>query len=122
MNRTPLGKFVTVTAVALVGFAASNAALATDVLEKHVTVTYADLDLNKPAGVDALYARLRSAARAACGDADARDLRAKAQVRECRNEALASAVAGINHAALTAKHLQRSPERLAQVDNRTSRS
>lgn len=122
MNRTPLGKFVTVTAVALAGLASANVALAADVLEKRVTVNYADLDLGKPAGVDTLYARLRTAARAACGEADARNLRERAQVRECRSEALASAVAGMNNAALTAKHLQRSPARLAHLDHRTSRS
>ena len=31
-----------------------------------VTVNYADLNLNTPAGVDALYARLRAASRSVC--------------------------------------------------------
>lgn len=122
MNRTTLGKFVTATAVALVGFAASNVALADEAGRTSVTVNYADLDLAKPAGIDALYARLRGAAKAACGDPDARNLREKALVRECRDEALSNAVAGVNHAALTAKHLQRSPARLAQLDVRANRS
>lgn len=122
MNHNTLGKFVTATAVALVGFAASNAALAGEPGVTRVAVSYADLDLGKPQGVDTLYARLKGAAKAACGDADARDLREKALVRECRDEALSSAVAGVTHAALTAMHHQRSPERVAQLDARSNRS
>lgn len=123
MNRTTFGKFVTVTAVALVGLASTNVALAQSAGRTQITVSYADLDLAKPQGVDALYARLKGAAKAACGDPDARNLREKALVRACRDEALANAVEGVNHDALTAKHLQRSPARLAhQVPSRSTRS
>jgi UrcA family protein len=122
MNRNTLGKFVTATAVALVGFAAANAALAAEPGTTSITVSYADLDLGKPQGVDTLYARLKGAAKAACGDTDARNLREKALVRECRDEALASAVKGVNHAALTAMHRQHSPERVAQLEPRSDRS
>lgn len=122
MNRLPLGKLVTATAVALVGFASTNVALAGNDGRTHITVSYADLDLGKPQGVDTLYARLRGAAKVACGEADARNLREKAFVRGCREEALANAIEGIDHSALTAKHLQRSPERLAQLPSRTTRS
>lgn len=122
MNRITLGKLFTATAVALVGLASTNVALAAKDGQTQITVSYADLDLGKPQGVDTLYARLKGAAKAACGDADARNLRERALVRECRDEALANAVDGINHSALTAKHLQRSPAQLAQLPTRTTRS
>lgn len=122
MNRITLGKLATATAVALVGFASTNVALAAGDGRTQITVSYADLDLAKPQGVDTLYARLKGAAKAACGEADARNLREKALVRGCRDEALANAIQGVNHSALTAKHLQRSPARLAQLPSRTTRS
>lgn len=122
MQTLTLRRLVTATAVALVGLSSAGIAQAADPGQTSITVTYADLDLAKPQGVDTLYARLRGAAKAACGDYDARNLREKALVRECREEALANAVSGIGHAALTAKHLQRGEEKVAQIPRGSSRS
>ena len=69
-----------------------------------LTVNFADLNLRSTPGVQALYERLRSAARRVCGSADPRNLRAVEGVERCRAEALDEAVARINHPRLTVRH------------------
>lgn len=56
-----------------------------------VAVSYADLDLSRPAGVAVLDRRLARAADAVCGVPDARDLRAAIATRACRTAALTAA-------------------------------
>lgn len=58
---------------------------------RSIAVSYADLDLSRPAGVAALDRRLARAADAVCGPVDARDLRAMSAARACRTAALSSA-------------------------------
>ena len=81
--------------------AASFAAPAT-AAPRSVAVSYADLDLSRPAGVAALDRRLSRAADAVCGPVDARDLRASAAARACRTAAL-SAAAGDAKAVIAAR-------------------
>jgi UrcA family protein len=75
------------------GFAANaEAAPPASVETRSIAVSYADLDLNREAGVQALYQRLRLAARQACGSVETRDLAARRAWQTCRDAALANAV------------------------------
>jgi UrcA family protein len=71
---------------------------------KSVTVDYADLNLNTPAGVDALYARLRAASRALCDVGQRRALGEVMASRSCFREVLAAAVGNANVPMLTVRH------------------
>ena len=73
-------------------------------------VSYQDLNLSTEQGSQALYARIASAARAVCAVEDIRDLKARARVNACREEAIARAVQNVDSpklAALYAAHQQR---------------
>ena len=69
-----------------------------------VTVRYADLNLNTPAGVDALYARLRAAAREVCNVGERRPLNAAIAAKNCYRQVLAAAVDNVQSLALSAVH------------------
>jgi UrcA family protein len=92
-------------AAGLGGWLLASAALAQPATEAPTAhVRFADLDLNKDAGVERLYARLRHAAEAVCGSVDARDLARLSQHEACLREALDRAVADVHSARLTARH------------------
>lgn len=69
-----------------------------------LVVRYDDLDLERQAGVRALYERLASAAAQACGDYDRRDAHARRSWRACYEAALEAAVTGFGDPALSAVH------------------
>ena len=70
-----------------------------------VTVSYADLDLTETAGARTLYARLKAAAREACGpEPSLRDLRSSADYQACYERALNKAVHGVDSQRLHALH------------------
>lgn len=69
-----------------------------------VTVNYADLDISRPAGAQALYNRIKHAARSVCAPLESQQLRRMALWRECYEQAVANAVATIDRPALTALH------------------
>lgn len=77
-------------------------------------VDYSDLDLGTPADVKILYTRLRAAAKGVCGTADTKDLQQIKRQRECYREAMASAVATVNHNAVTALYQSDRSLRLVQ--------
>ena len=68
------------------------------------TVHYSDLNLNTPAGVAALYNRIRYAAQLVCGDVDPRRLDEAASARACIDEAVFSSVAAVNNPMLTSEY------------------
>jgi UrcA family protein len=70
------------------------------------TVKFADLDLTHAAGAEALYARIRSAARQVCAPS----------MRPCIDQAIARAVADVNAPLLTSYSMTRSRQtiRLAE--------
>ncbi|MCB1624593.1 MAG: UrcA family protein [Pseudomonadales bacterium] len=68
-----------------------------------VTVSYADLDLSKPAGAETLYGRIAGAARSVC-PYNLRDLREVAAGRACMRTAIAKAVADVDKPMLTANY------------------
>jgi UrcA family protein len=96
-------------------FVGSAAVAAPATVTHEATVNYADLNLESPAGIDKLYARLRTAARQVCGSAERSDLAASMYVAECRAKAVAQAVAKIDNPALTARHAGEQNARFAQV-------
>ena len=69
-------------------------------------VSYADLDLSTEAGARALLGRIDSAARDACGDATHSPLlpREGANLRECVNEAVGTAVSKIGSPLVASLH------------------
>jgi UrcA family protein len=72
---------------------------------KTQTVSFADLDLSKPAGAQTLYKRIKAAARRVCGPIDHYTYVAPAQAfRECYAKAIADAVAQVDRPSVTALH------------------
>jgi len=69
-------------------------------------VSYADLNLTKPAGAEALYPRIQAAARAVCdrGRVDSRDIERFHLYRQCYDESVDTAVREVDHAGLYAVH------------------
>ena len=67
-----------------------------------VTVRYADLDLSRHEGAQALYRRLQGAAQQVCGPFDGRDLNSAALHRACLAQAITEAVVKVDQPLLTA--------------------
>ena len=81
-------------------------ALATAPAEPAKTVTYADLNLNAPAGVATLYQRIKSAANEVCRMPQGTlQLRLEGELRACKADATDRAVLQANIPALSALHL-----------------
>jgi UrcA family protein len=68
----------------------------------HMLVHYADLDLTGPAGVSALYGRLRSAARQICAPFDTKDRLLAGAFKQCIAEAMSRAVTQVDRPGLSA--------------------
>ena len=74
---------------------------------KSQAVSFADLDLSKPAGAQTLYKRIKAAARHVCGPADRYTFVVSPQsFRKCYDKAIADAVAQVDRPSLTALHRQ----------------
>ena len=72
---------------------------------KSLAVSYADLDLSKPAGAQTLYKRIKKAARVVCGPVDNYTFVTPARkFRQCYEKAIADAVAQVDRPSLTALH------------------
>jgi UrcA family protein len=67
-------------------------------------VSYADLDISKPAGAKVLYRRIEAAARDVCGFDTSSVLRPTAQNRACITQAVDVAVKRVNSVALSELH------------------
>jgi UrcA family protein len=68
------------------------------------TVSYADLDLTKPSGAQALYRRISVAAQQVCTIAGYRDLQEKVNEQRCVAQAIDAAVRDVQSAALNEQH------------------
>ena len=95
--------FIGLIALSLVGCTLLAGAVAAAPAPRTVKVSYADLDLGTDGGVEALYQRLRTAARAACNPSDTIDGPSQVSFEVCKVEALERAVAQIGNARLTAR-------------------
>ncbi len=67
-------------------------------------VRFADLDLSSTEGVSALYRRLHNAAESVCSSLKGASARTVVAYRDCRTEAVQSAVSRINAPMLTRHH------------------
>jgi UrcA family protein len=65
-------------------------------------VSYADLDISKPAGAQVLYSRIVSAAKQVCALSGYKDLGAMQRVNGCVNRAINNAVKDVDSPALSA--------------------
>jgi UrcA family protein len=81
------------------------------------TVTYGDLNLANPQGVEQLYQRVVSAAQQVCDSLDGRSLQEKVQFSICVRQSIARAVAVVDQPALTALHAIKTgqPESMARL-------
>ena len=70
------------------------------------TVSFGDLNLDRQAGLDSLYLRLETAARAVCEPTESvRNTRMRSDWRQCYGEAMDGAVDEIGHFGLQQYHL-----------------
>ncbi len=101
MNR--ITTIILTTALAA-GAQIAHAADPTDDSSRHVTVHFADLDINNVEGDAALYHRLQSAAKSVCSEDEdnTRDLASESRVKTCESKAISDAVTQINRPTLTA--------------------
>ena len=74
-----------------------------------VTVRYTDLDLNTPAGVDALYGRLSAAARRVCDVRGQRPLAEAIESKSCYHQVLDAAFDNAKLLTSTARHRTERP-------------
>jgi UrcA family protein len=95
------------TAMALACVLVTSNAFADDQIRSE-TVKYADLKVDTPAGADALYRRIHSAARRVCGY-DATSLWGPSVWQNCVRPAVDVAVTKVNNPLLTALHTGRKP-------------
>ena len=72
---------------------------------RSITVSYRDLDLSRPAGIDRLYVRLQRAAREVCSPRELRFLGMRSDRARCYESALDNAVANIDNPGLSGFHL-----------------
>ena len=77
-----------------------------------MSVSYAGLDLNDPAGMHTLYGRLKVAARLVCGGdiSGVREVQRIFAHKACVDDALDSAIDSIDNAALTTLHKESAAE------------
>jgi UrcA family protein len=64
-------------------------------------VSFGDLDLTQKAGVAALYSRIKSAAREVCVPLDEIGIKLLRERHDCRQDAVARAIADVNSPVLT---------------------
>ena len=115
MKRNTIGKFLMIGVIGVAATAGTFIACADDsqrpaarnVETRSVTVSYADLDLTKEAGIESLYQRLRTAARQVCGSKDSRYLEDVREWQRCHDAALENAVNNFGNVRLSAVHQER---------------
>lgn len=74
-----------------------------------VIVSYADLDLNRPAGADVMIARVRRAAQSVCRDDLFRGHTRVRQIRQCVRSAMTGALAQVDAPLVTTRYLDTAP-------------
>jgi UrcA family protein len=90
--------------LALSGLSAIGTANIPELTIESERVSYADLNLNKSADAQTLYARLRRAAENVCGDLRRKSLQEMVVERECKESALERAVNEVGNRQLSDIH------------------
>ncbi len=99
-----------ITAVAVIAFSApaiASTGADNGLKGEAVKVSYADLNLQKEAGVKVLYRRLQQASKKACGVESYRNVRSiseSAKMQNCYESSLTSSVAKVDSTLLTKIH------------------
>ena len=97
-----MSRIVKIAALVAILSAATPAALAQKPVSAMVPVTYADLDLSAPAGVQTLLQRISIASKKVCGKRPTTIRYGQLETYiECRETAMNGAVERINHPAVT---------------------
>lgn len=104
MNKLQLRNSLLATLVVFVAYAPTSSAIVKHQSVKQafatgapaVTVNFSDLDVAHAPGVETLYQRLRTAAKAVCGAKDTRNLNQVQEWRTCYKQALDGAVEKVN--------------------------
>jgi UrcA family protein len=100
-------------ALGVVSLGLFSSAVCANEAPEQVVVQYADLDLSSEQDAKRLYTRLQRASQFVCREFEGREP-VKARLRQkCLDEALAGAVASVDHAVVTAMHADKKV-RLAQ--------
>jgi UrcA family protein len=99
-------------AMASHGAVAARAAPSDNVRQRRVS--FADLDLTRSAGAATLYARIISAAREVCEPLSPMTPQRTEQARQCRQKAIARAVADVNAPTLTSYYVAKTTPTLEQ--------
>jgi UrcA family protein len=103
--RTARNAFLVALATAAACGATTAVQAAPNDAEARIAVDYTDLDLTTSAGIETLYHRIVEAARRVCPQTNGpAALAVKSRIRECREAAIADAVAQINDPRLAAVH------------------
>jgi UrcA family protein len=82
----------------------TSSAVAQTMTTESVSVSYVAADLGTESGADALYRRIRRAAKLVCHEPDIRELAKYRNYRQCYDGAVDAAVAKVDATALTALH------------------
>lgn len=115
-----MNALVTTSAVALAAALIGHAPLAhaaplegTTTYSSSIRVSYADLDITKPRGLEVLYSRIQHAARSVCDfNYSVKELSRTRVAKNCYLTAIDNAVKQIDRPTLTAYHLAKSKSAL----------
>lgn len=105
-------------AATVLSFAAFATQAATPAEVESVTVQFADLNLDREAGLDTLYKRIRIAAKRVCSAHQSQMLVSKQAYASCINLAVTTAVAQINRPAVSEYVAQRVTPRVLVTSSR----
>jgi len=94
-------RLFTVATIIVLGFAATNVANADPQSPQSLTVQFGDLNLNNAQGADALFKRIKNAARDVCSNFEGRTLSKKQLHAECVATALSTAIARVDRPMLS---------------------
>ena len=93
--------FFTVASIVILGFATANVANADPQAPQTLTVQFGDLNLNNAQGVDALFKRIKQAAKSVCNQLEGRTLKEKRLYSDCVETALSTAIARVDRPVLS---------------------
>jgi UrcA family protein len=100
--------FFTLASIIVLGFATANVANADPQSPQSLTVHFGDLNLNNAQGVDALFKRIKNAAKDVCSEFEGRTLSKKWLYAECVDTAISTAITRVDRPKLSQYLAERS--------------